>query len=385
MNIFSYNLIISFLYPVIFLIGLLRLILKKENYLSFQQKFFANHDYSKFRKINIIIHFASIGELNSIKFLLDNLDNEEILLTCTTLSSYNLSKEKYPHLNIIFLPIDFKWNVNKFILNINLEKILWIDSEIWPNWLNYSKKAKIKNILVNGRLSNKSYTNWIKLKSFSIYLGEKYELIFAKSIKDKERLYEVFRSKVYYFGNLKFYLNVSIPEGKKNHLCFASIHRAEFEKITQIISKLDLNLFESITIIPRHIQYSNDLKIMLGEDLKNKIEIHEKFGESQTIFDKSKIVFMGGSLIHHGGQNPLEALSRGCYIVSGEYNDNFEDQYLDLEKLGLATIVSSDTYQISSKINNLVDLNFENSNLIVNYFRDNKKDLNKMIEMINQC
>ena len=385
MNIFSYNILISFFYPIIFLLGLLRLILKKENYLSFQQKFFANHDYSKFQKINIIIHFASIGELHSIKFLLDKLNKEEILLTCTTLSSYNLSKEKYPHLNVIFLPIDFQWNVNKFILNINLEKILWIDSEIWPNWLNCSKKAKIKNILVNGRLSKKSYAYWNKLKSFSKYLGEKYELIFAKSVEDKERLYEIFKSKVYYFGNLKFYLNVNINKGKKNHLCFASIHKAEFETIIKIITKLDLKLFESITIIPRHIQYSNDLKVMLGEDLKNKIKIHDKFGESQTIFDKSKIVFMGGSLIHHGGQNPLEALAKGCHIVSGKYNDNFKDQYLDLERLTLATIVNNETSQISSKINDLIDLNFDNSDLIDNYFKDNKRNLNKMIEMIQQC
>lgn len=385
MNIFSYNVIIYFFYPIIFLIGLLRLILKKENYLSFKQKFFANHNYSKFQKVNIIIHFASIGELNSIKFLLYKLNNEEILLTCSTLSSYNLSKEKYPHLNIIFLPIDFQWNVNKFISNINVEKILWIDSEIWPNWLNCSKKAKIKNILVNGRLSKKSYANWNKLKSFSKYLGEKYELIFAKSVEDKERLGKVFKSKVYYFGNLKFYLNVNIPKNKKNHLCFASIHKAEFETIIKIITKLDLKLFESITIIPRHIQYSNDLKTMLGEDLKNKIKIHDKFGESQTIFDKSKIVFMGGSLIHHGGQNPLEALARGCHIVSGENNDNFKDQYIDLEKLTLATIVRNDTSHISSKISDLVDLNFDNSNLIDNYFKDNKRNLNKMIEMIKQC
>ena len=385
MNIFSYNILISFFYPIIFLIGLLRLILKKENYLSFQQKFFANHDYSKFQKVNIIIHFASIGELNSIKFLLDKLNNEEILLTCSTLSSYILSKKKYPHINIIFLPIDFQWNVKRFISNINLEKIIWIDSEIWPNWLNCSKKAKIKNILVNGRLSKKSYANWNKLKSFSKYLGEKYELIFAKSVEDKERLQEVFKSKVYYFGSLKFYLNVNIPKVKKNHLCFASIHKAEFETIIKIITKLNLKLFESITIIPRHIQYSNNLKTILGEDLKNKIEVHDKFGESQTIFDKSKIAFMGGSLIHHGGQNPLEALARGCHIVSGEYNDNFKDQYLDLEKLTLATIVSNDSIQISSKINDLVNLNFDNSNLIDNYFKDNKKNLNKMIEMIQQC
>ncbi len=385
MNIFSYNIILTFFYPIILLIGMMRLSFRKENYLSFQQKFFANHDYSKFQKVNIIIHFASIGELNSIKFLLDKLNNEGILLTCSTLSSYNLSKKKYPHINIIFLPIDFQWNVKRFISNINVEKILWIDSEIWPNWLNYSKKAKIKNILVNGRLSKKSYTNWIKIKSFSTYLGKKYELIFAKSVEDKDRLYKVFQSEIYYFGNLKFYLDVSIPKGKKNNLCFASIHKAEFEKIIQIISKLDLNLFESIIIIPRHIQFSNDLKMMLGENLKNKIEIHKKYGETQTIFDNSKIVFMGGSLIHRGGQNPLEALARGCYIISGEYNDNFKDQYLDLVKLNLASIVNNDTSMISSKINDLVDLNFDNSNLIVNYFKDNKKNLNKMIEMIQQC
>ena len=104
-----------------------------------------------------------------------------------------------------------------------------------------------------------------------------------------------------------------------------------------------------------------------------------------ALLDKSKIAFMGGSLIHHGGQNPLEALARGCHIVSGEYNDNFKDQYLDLEKLKLASIVNSDTSHISSKINDLVDLNFDNSSLIVNYFKDNKKDLNKMIEMIQKC
>ena len=71
--------------------------------------------------------------------------------------------------------------------------------------------------------------------------------------------------------------------------------------------------------------------------------------------------------------------------MSGEYNDNFRDQYLDLEKLNLATILSNDTTHISSKIKDLVDLNLDNSNLIINYFKDNKKNLNKMIEMIQQC
>ena len=75
MNIFSYNIILTFFYPIILLVGIIRLSFRKESYLSFQQKFFANHDYNKFQKVKIIIHFASIGELNSIKYLLDKLNH----------------------------------------------------------------------------------------------------------------------------------------------------------------------------------------------------------------------------------------------------------------------------------------------------------------------
>ncbi len=93
MIIFSYNVLLTVIYPIIALIGIFRLFLDKENYKSFKQKFFAIHDYDKFENLSTIIHFASIGELNSIKFLLDKLDNNKILLTCSTLSSYKLSKK----------------------------------------------------------------------------------------------------------------------------------------------------------------------------------------------------------------------------------------------------------------------------------------------------
>ena len=385
MIISSYRVALYFAFPVVSLIGIFRLFLKKENFISLKQKLFAVYNYKKFQNIDTVIHFASIGELNSIKFLLDNLNNKKILLSCTTLSSYKLSQKKYPNINVIFLPLDFHWNVKKFILNLNVRKILWIDSEIWPNWLYHSKKINIKNILVNGRLSKKSYYNWKRLQSFSKHLGEKYELIFAKSLSDKEKFSDIFQKKIYYHGNLKFYLNVNSSEIKKNHLCFASIHKSEFNLIISIINDLDLDLFDTITIIPRHIQFSNILKSMLKDKWKNKIIIHDKFGESLNVFNKSKIVFMGGSLVNHGGQNPLEALSKGCFIISGPYNDNFNEQYLDLEKLDLAKILKKKPKEISENINKLIKLNFDNTDLIKSYFKDNTKDFNKIIEMIGKC
>ncbi len=387
MIIFSYNIILFFTYPIFILLAFCRLLLKKENNLSINHKYFAKFDYKEFEDIETIIHFASIGELNSIHFLLEKLANEKILLTCCTISSYNLSQKKYPHIKIIFLPFDFRWNVKKFISNMNLKKILWIDSEIWPNWLIHSKNSNIKNILVNGRLSKRSYDRWSKIKPFSKFLGQNYELIFAKSVEDKNKLNDIFQRKIYHFGNLKFYLNVEIAKDKykRNNLCFASIHKSEFELIISIIKNLNLDLFDSITIIPRHINFSNELKSMLGFELNFKINVHDKFGESLTIFDKSKLVFMGGSLINHGGQNPLEPLSRGCYVLSGKYIDNFKDQYFELEKLKLANVLDNNINQISSKIDHLIKLNFDDSKKIIAYFKDNSKYFNSMINMIEKC
>ncbi|GIR65306.1 MAG: hypothetical protein CM15mP70_04130 [Pelagibacteraceae bacterium] len=167
MIIFSYNILQIIFFPIIFFIALFRIIFNKENFTSFTQKFLCNYNFSELDKFDYLIHFSSIGELNSINYLIENLSTKKILLTCSTLSSYNLAKKKYQKYSVIFLPLDFKWNINKFLQHIKIKKIIWIDSEIWPNWLIISKRKKIKNILINGRLSDKSFSRWKNFSSFS--------------------------------------------------------------------------------------------------------------------------------------------------------------------------------------------------------------------------
>ncbi len=382
---FKYKCIQLLIYPFIFIIAFIRFFLKKENFESIKQKLFCIYDYKKLSNKEIIIHFASIGELNSIKFLIQNLSYKNILLSCSTLSSFNLAKKKYSELDIIFLGLDFEWNVKNFLSKTNLKKIIWIDSEIWPNWLNISNKSKIKNILVNGRLSDKSYNKWKNFSSFSKNLGSKYDLVFAKSYEDKSKLETILQTKVNYFGNLKFYLDIKIHEKKEKNLCFASIHKSEFEMIIKIINRLNKNNFDNIYIIPRHIEYSNYLKSMININLSDKVKIHNEFGNTLSIFDKSKIVFMGGSLVPHGGQNPLEALSRGCYVITGHYTDNFRSQYIELSDKKLASILEGSLEQIVIKINQLSDISFNNSILIKNYFDENTKNFKNLVNMINEC
>lgn len=383
---FSYNFLQILFFPIFFLLALFRIVLNKENLKSIKQKVLCNYNFTKLRELDHLIHFSSIGELNSINYLIENLSTKKIILSCSTLSSYNLAKKKYQNFFIIFLPLDFSWNINKFLSRTNIKKIIWIDSEIWPNWLIISKRKKIKNILINGRLSEKSYSRWSNFSSFAQLLGSQYSLIFAKSFDDKIKFENIFKKNVFHFGNLKFYQKLNLINNKKNIICFASIHKEEFEKVLEIIQYLNFSSIEKIIIIPRHVHFSSKLQSMIKQNYVNKIFILDKFGENDSAYESAKLTFMGGSLFEHGGQNPLEPLSKGCFVLSGQYINNFKEIYTELENLSLAKVLKNNNAQeISSKMNKYIDMGIDNHQDIQDFFDLNTKQLRLIIDKVEEC
>ena len=383
---FSYNFLQILFFPIFFLLALFRIVLNKENLKSIKQKVLCNYNFTKLRELDHLIHFSSIGELNSINYLIENLSTKKIILSCSTLSSYNLAKKKYQNFLIIFLPLDFSWNINKFLSRTNIKKIIWIDSEIWPNWLIISKRKKIKNILINGRLSEKSYSRWSNFSSFAQLLGSQYSLIFAKSYDDKIKFENIFKKNVFHFGNLKFYQKLNLINNKKNIICFASIHKEEFEKVLEIIQYLNFSSIEKIIIIPRHVHFSSKLQSMIKQNYVNKIFILDKFGENDSAYESAKLTFMGGSLFEHGGQNPLEPLSKGCFVLSGQYINNFKEIYSELENLSLAKVLNDNNSQeISSMMNKYIDMGINNHQDIQDYFNLNTKQLRLIIDKVEEC
>ena len=383
---FSYNFLQILFFPIFFLLALFRIVLNKENLKSIKQKILCNYNFTKLRELDHLIHFSSIGELNSINYLIENLSTKKIILSCSTLSSYNLAKKKYQNFLIIFLPLDFSWNINKFLSHTNIKKIIWIDSEIWPNWLIISKRKRIKNILINGRLSEKSYSRWSNFSSFAQLLGSQYSLIFAKSFDDKIKFENIFKKNVFHFGNLKFYQKLNLINNKKNIICFASIHKEEFEKVLEIIQYLNFSSIEKIIIIPRHVHFSSKLQSMIKQNYVNKIFILDKFGENDSAYESAKLTFMGGSLFEHGGQNPLEPLSKGCFVLSGQYINNFKEIYSELENLSLAKVLNDNNSQeISSMMNKYIDIGINNHQDIQDYFNLNTKQLRLIIDKVEEC
>jgi len=371
---FFYRLLINIvliLSPIIFIF---RLCKKKEDFYRFKEKYCF---FSEKRKNGNLIwfHGASVGEIQSIiplieKFELDNKIHQ-ILLTSNTLSSSKiinkLGFEKVIHQ---FFPIDNNILTKKFLNYWNPKTVFFIDSEIWPNMINNIKLKKIPLCLINGRITKKTFNRWIMFENFSKEIFKKFDLCLASSNNSKNFLKKLGVRNVKFFGNLKFsqvknekiHLNSNIRKffSKKIIWCASSTHETE-EKICGMVHKILKKKIKNLLtiIIPRHINRINSIK----EDLENlKLQVYvdkrnnklndntdiflvNSYGKTKSFYSISNSVFLGGSLIKHGGQNPLEAAKFGCNIFYGPYVHNFQDVYKYL-----------DNAKISKKIKNLNQL-----------------------------
>ncbi len=288
-------------------------------------------------------------------------DVAQILITTNTLSSSKvISKFRFKKVVHKFFPIDTNYHTNKFLDYWKPSVSMFIDSEVWPNMLFNLNRKKIPIILLNARLTNKSFERWKRFKKFSIDIFEKFDLCMCSNLKTKIRLKKLGAKNIKYFGNLKFSqsesdkieINNNMKKfiKTKNVWCASSTHNTEESFIGLIHKKLKTKYKNLLTIIiPRHINRINEIKSQLNR-LGLKFHLHEPnkkiskdtdiylvnaYGQTKSFFSISKNVFLGGSLINHGGQNPLEAVRYGCNILHGPNISNFEEiyEFLNYQKI----------------------------------------------------
>ncbi len=364
-----YNL---FLFPIILispLIVLIRIFLGKEDQSRFKEK------YGFFLKKNkpnetIWIHGASVGEILSIIPIVRKFEEEKkikrILITSsTTSSSHILSKFKFKKTVHQFYPFDLNFLTKHFINHWKPKLAIFIDSEIWPNMFNNLHKKNVPLILLNARITRKSFIRWKFFPNFSKKIFEKITLALPQNIESKKYLKLLGTKKIKLVGNLKFFggsqksnVNLILKKkfSKKVIFCAASTHRTEELFVGKVHKELKSEIKNLITIIiPRHInrkkEIINELKsIGLNSQLhtsskklcKNTdIYIVDTYGESAKFYSLSKLTFLGGSLIPHGGQNPLESARKGNYILYGPHVENFKEVYEMLDKLKITRRVNS--------------------------------------------
>ena len=360
---FTYKFLSFILYPIFLIIFFLRILLTKENWESFKEKFLFNHkeNQSDHRKL-IWFHAASIGEATSIFPIIKNLikRNSElkILVTTVTLSSSKIIKKEFSNEKKVihqFLPLDIPFLVDKFLNNWKPSFVLFIDSEIWPNFIFKLKERNIFLGLINGRITKKTFNRWLLVKKLADKIFSSFDLCLASSKESLEYLKNLNVKNAKYFGNLKFAPQSNSYSGSDEKIlnlknrkvwCAANTHFDEEAFCFKTHIKIKKVFSNVLTIIiPRHINRTksilkNSEKYGLKTEIFNnqkeinpetEIALINTFGQLQKFFKICKSVFIGKSMIKSlelvGGQNPLEAVRAGCKIYHGPFVYNFQEVY----------------------------------------------------------
>ena len=352
------------------------------------------------------LHAASVGELMSIIPILEKLEKirkiKTILITTNTISSSRIFEKKIKSKKIIhqFFPFDKNIFTKKFLNHWLPDLVIFVESEIWPNFIFNIKSNKIPLILLNARITTKTYLRWKKISSFAKLIFSSFDICLSQNKETSRHLKNFGAKKIKNLGNLKFSRSKLISSNKlsKNILktfqykkiwCASSTHDSEeiFCGKTHIELKKKLkNII--LVIIPRHVYRCDEIVKELNK-MKLKVHMHgskskfnlntdiylvNTFGETQKFFNISKSAFLGGSIINHGGQNPIEPTRNGCKIYHGPHIGNFKEVYSYLNYHNISKKINS--------INNLKKFLLKDFSLRGNRSKKIKKRINTMGQSI---
>ena len=400
---FWYKFLTYLFYPFAPIYLYLRKLKKKEDPKRYIEKL-SNINLKRDNGFLIWIHVASVGEAMSILPIIEEFIKEkkidQVLLTSITVSSGSILEKRYsqnPKVIHQFLPLDIPIFTRKFLEHWKPNLSIFIDSEIWPNLILQTSEKKIPLLLINARITEKSFNRWRLAKNFAKKIFEKFDLCIASNKESENFLKTLGARKIKNYGNLKFSetkkntdykLNSSFLEKIKNRKiwCAASTHPTE--EILCAKAHLDIKkIYNNVLtiIVPRHIDRSEkigaelsslNLKVAFYSKLNQMNEntdilIVDSYGESLKFYNISKYVFVGKSLVKtltlNSGQNPIEPARFGCKIFHGPNVSNFTEIYDYLK-----------TLNVTKKVNTSDELSLS----IVEEFKEDKDKNDEMIKKI---
>ena len=368
---FIYRILINLVLILSPIIILFRLIKKKEHPTRFLEKLGISSKKRMNGKV-IWFHGSSVGEVLSIMPLIEKLEKnpkiKQIVITSSTLSSSKVL-EKYKLNKTVhqFFPIDANLIIKKFLNYWKPSAVFFVESEIWPNTILNLYKRNIKIVLLNARITNKTFKKWFKIKIFSKKIFNKFDLSLCQNEETRKYLKKLGTKNIKNLGNLKFsetkkikkinkIKNFKLLNNKKILFGGISTHYDEEIFCGKVHLELKNKYNKSISIIiPRHVNRAESIKNDL-ENLRLKVHLHSSkikikndtdiylvntYGETKTFLNMCKIVYLGGSIIKRGGQNPLEAVRSGCKVIHGSNVDNFKEIYALLNNIGVSSKINS--------------------------------------------
>ncbi len=328
----------------------------------------------------IWLHGASVGEsvsmLPLIQKIIDTYPDVHVMVTTGTVTSADVMSKRLPERAFHqFIPIDNPIFTTRFVKYWHPDVALWFESEFWPAMLSSIRRKNIPLILINGRISNKSFKRWQQFDFVSKELLSCFTLCLGQSEEDAYRLRVLGAKNSICLGNLKYAgLPLPIDEDKKQEIVqqinnrplwlISATHDDEEVRLAKVHKKLQESFPDLLAIIaPRHPNRGAEIQKQLNdmgfktslrssdEKITDKTDIYiaNTIGEMGLWYDIANIVFIGGSLIPHGGQNFMEPSRTRDAVIVGPYMHNFTDA-VNRAKKADAIMQISDTEELTELV-----------------------------------
>ena len=311
----------------------------------------------------IWLHAVSVGEVKAVSILAPLLrktfPSHRLIFSTVTHTGNKVARTiAIGEEDVFYLPFDISFVTEKVVDIIKPEIFLCLETELWPNLISSLYKRNTKIILINGRISDKSYSGYRRIRFVTSDILNKFSLILMQSKQDGDRILNLGapKDKVFVTGNLKFDLSLVDSTNRRQEirqrlnineqdvlLIAGSTHRGEEMQIAECYSRLikDYNNLR-LLIAPRHIERAKEIKHILSiygfcairfsvltnderRTTNDEIYLLDTIGDLKTIYSAGDIVFIGGSLVKKGGQNPIEPASFARPIIFGRWTFNFCD------------------------------------------------------------
>lgn len=359
--------------------ALINLYFKGRQYPTYRGRWKEHFSLFDAPKVNqtIWVHAVSVGEslaaVPVIKRLLKEYPDYPIVVTTTTPTGaeriQSLLGSSVIHL---YSPYDLPWVVNRFIRKIKPKLTIIMETELWPNFIHYSRKQKVPVIVINARLSARSAHNYARLPiPTNRLLLDPITHLACQNVADAERFIHLGaeEDKVSVTGSIKFDLQLPRNIDSKTREIFSdwgkdafvwvagSTHAGEDEIILAAQRwLLDRGLRAKLIIVPRHPERFDSVSELIVQrgfslyrrsDKEHQLSDEDVFlcdsmGELMYCYHRGHVAFVAGSLIDRGGHNPLEPAALAKPVVSGPHIFNFSDVFRNMQEAGAAEIVNPD-------------------------------------------
>lgn len=405
-----YDILRIFITPYIYIY----MLLNKEKKEFFYKRINQNLDILK-KEEYIWVHCSSVGEVNLSEALVKKIlseRKERVLLTVMTDTGMGTAKDKYKdnsRVDILYFPLDNRKIIRSILEKIEMKILILIETEIWPNLIHESHK-KGKVIIVNGRISDRSYVRYKKLNFYLKNLFKDVDGFYMQSKLDSEKIVKIGadKNRVEILGNLKFDIELErFDEKTKDDLkkslgvyerkifTAGSTRTGEYEVIFKVFKKLTNTL---LILVPRHIERVPEIEVLIKKEgmtykkyskidsdnfEKTDIILVDKIGILRKLYSIADIAFVGGTLVDIGGHSLLEPLFYGKTPIFGPYLQNVKDISKEILKknIGYKVEDADEFLEAVNKIEKNSDIYKKNIEI---FFEENNKTAEKILVRIDK-